>query len=105
MDLDEQQAILDSLEERDREPIVILGSPSAESAELYGKTVTTGDPTYAGPLAGVSLGLPVYHILEDEVREALDPEVYEKEVGMMADVLEREEIVETMRNLREQASS
>ena len=81
--------------------MVVLGSPDAESAEIYAETVTTGDPTFAGPLAGVSLGLPVYHILEDEVKALVDPAVYEQQVGMMEMVLDKESISKSMKKIRE----
>ena len=38
----------------------------------------SGDPTYAGPLAGVQLGLPVYHIMETSVEAASDDAAYEE---------------------------
>ena len=47
--------------------VVLLGTPNVESSRLYGLTVTEGDPAWAGPLAGVSLNLPVYHITEPEI--------------------------------------
>jgi glycine/sarcosine/betaine reductase complex component A len=43
--------------------------------------VTQGDPSWAGPLAGVTLNLPVYHILEPEIRELVPSDVYDREVG------------------------
>jgi glycine/sarcosine/betaine reductase complex component A len=98
MDLEDQGVIKDTVEEHGKENvIVVLGSPDAESAEIYAETVTTGDPTFAGPLAGVSLGLPVYHILEDEVKEHIDQAVYEQQIGMMEMVLDKEAISKSMR--------
>ena len=35
--------------------VAILGSPDAESAEMFAETISLGDPTYAGALARVSL--------------------------------------------------
>ncbi len=65
MDLAHQEAILKVVQEKGKENVVVvLGSPDPESAELAAETVVNGDPTFAGPLAGVSLELPVYHILE-----------------------------------------
>jgi len=62
MDLQNQQRIKDAAEKFGAENcVVILGSSDPEGAEIYAETVTNGDPTFAGPLAGVSLGLPVYH--------------------------------------------
>ena len=102
MDLEDQGTIKKVVDEQGTENVVVLlGSPDAESAEIYAETVTTGDPTFAGPLAGVSLGLPVYHILEDEIKNLVDPETYQQQVGMMEFVLDRESIVKSMRSIRE----
>src|SRR2546430_16923498 len=84
--------------------IVLLGAPDAESGGIGAETVVLGDPSWAGPLAGVQLGLPVYHILEDEARDAIPTEVWEDQVGLMVDVLEVDEIAEAVREFREQAT-
>src|SRR5262245_41216458 len=81
--------------------VVILGSPSAESAEIYARTVTEGDPSWVGPLAGVTLGLPVYHILEPEMKDQFPPELYDEQVGIMESVLETDEIIAAVRSVRE----
>jgi hypothetical protein len=49
------------------------------------------------------LGLPVYHILEEEARAAVPSEVWEEQVGLMVDVLDVDEIAEAVREFREQA--
>src|SRR5436309_7825225 len=73
MDLGNQARIKALVEEFGQDTIaVILGVADAEAAKLIGLTVTVGDPSYAGSLAGVQLGLPVAHILEDEVRLQID---------------------------------
>ena len=101
MDLAHQEAILRVVGEKGRENImVILGSPDPESAEIAAETVVNGDPTFSGPLAGVQLGLPVYHILEPEVRQAVDPETYRREIGLMESVLPGEQIAGVMRRIR-----
>ena len=46
---------------------VVLGNGEANGVEVFAETVTEGDPSYAGPLAGVALKIPVYHILEEDV--------------------------------------
>ena len=56
--------------------VVLLGTPNAESSRLYGLTVTQGDPAWAGVLAGVSLGLDVYHIAEPEIKAQVDAALY-----------------------------
>lgn len=73
--------------------VVILGGAEAEASGLAAETVTQGDPTFAGPLAGVQLGLRVYHILEPEIKDEVDPGVYDEQVGMMEMVLDVDEIV------------
>lgn len=82
--------------------IVIIGAAEAESAGLTAETVTNGDPTYAGPLAGVPLGLAVYHAVEPQFKEAVDPSIYEDQIGMMEMVLDVDGIVEEMTSIRDQ---
>jgi len=81
--------------------IVLLGSPAPEAAAIAAETVVRGDPTYAGPLAGVSLGLPVYHMLEDAVREAVPAAVYEEQVAIMEAVLDKARLSDAVRRVRE----
>ncbi len=83
--------------------VVVLGSPDAESSEVFARTVTQGDPSYAGPLAAVPLGLPVYHILEEEIKAQVAPAVYEQQVGIMAMALETAEIVRSVQSVRTEA--
>ena len=64
-----------------------------------------GDPTYAGPLAEAQLGLDVYHILEDEVRAWISQEIWDSQVGVMADVLDGHEIAVAVRGMRERGAS
>ena len=80
--------------------MVILGTPTPDSSKLYAMTVTEGDPTWAGPLAGEALGLPVYHITEPDVKEQIDDEVYESEVGLAEMMLDAEEIAEAVKAVR-----
>ncbi len=77
MDLEDQWRIKRCVEQYGMDNlVVILGCPDAESAEIQAETVTIGDPSLAGPLAGRPMGLPVYHILEDQVRRLIPPEVF-----------------------------
>ena len=80
--------------------VVLLGTPNAESSKLYGLTVTEGDPAWAGVLAGVRLGLPVYHIMEPEIKSQVDSQVYEEQVGLTELVLDTVEIIETLQQVR-----
>lgn len=105
MDLSTQETIKRLVDEHGGDSLlVLLGAPDAESAGIAAETVVLGDPSWAGPLAGVQLGLPVYHILEDELRDAVPEDVWEEQVGLMVDVLEVDAIAEAVREFRNQAS-
>ena len=105
MDLENQKRVKEFTEEFGAENIVVvLGAAEGEAAGLATETVTLGDPTYAGPLAGVQLGLDVYHIVEPEMKEAINSELYEEQVGMMEMVLDVDDIVDEMTSIRSQVS-
>ena len=80
--------------------IVVLGAPDADSAELYAETVVNGDPSWAGPLAGVALGLPVYHIMEPEIKALIDPAVYKEHLELMEIALDVAKISEGLNRVR-----
>ncbi len=105
MDLQNQQRVKDAAEKYDpSEIVVILGSSDSEGAEIYAETVCNGDPTYAGPLAGVQLGLAVYDVFEQEIRDEADPDEWENQIGMMEMVLEPEALAEAVKGIRSQFS-
>jgi len=105
MDLENQKRVKEFAEQYGPENvIVIIGAAEAEAAGLAAETVTAGDPTYAGPLTGVSLGLAVYHICEDAVKNAVDAGVYDEQISMMEMVLDVDEIVKEMESMRTQFS-
>jgi len=106
MDLDDQASIQEVVDRVGHDGlVVILGSPNAEAAELYAATVTSGDPTFAGPLAGIPLGLPVYHVLEPEVVEHLSPQSYDAKLHMAALTLDVDDIVATVRRIRSELTA
>ena len=100
MDLENQRRLKEITEKFGAENVVVvLGGAEAEASGLAAETVTAGDPTYAGPLAGVSLGLAVYHIFE--LKDVVDADVYEEQISMMEMVLDVDAInaeVSTMRD-------
>ncbi len=101
MDLENQKRVKDAADQYGAENVmVIIGAAEAEAAGLAAETVTVGDPTFAGPLAGVALNLAVYHVFEDEIKNEVDPDVFDEQVGMMEMVLNVDEIVEEMKNIR-----
>ena len=101
MDLENQKRVKDAADEFGAENVMVLiGASEAEAAGLAAETVTVGDPTFAGPLAGVALNLMVYHGVEDEVKQQIDPSVYEDQVGMMEMVLDVDAISQEMKSVR-----
>ena len=105
MDLQNQQRIKDAAEKYGPENVVvILGSSDAEGAEIYAETVNNGDPTYAGPLAGVQSGLAVYHIFEQEIRDECDANAWEEQISMMEMVLDPDALAAAVKGIREQFS-
>ncbi len=105
MDLENQNRVKKLTDEHGAENVVVIfGAAEAESAGLAAETVTAGDPTYAGCLAGVALGLAVYHAVEPQFKELVDPTVFEDQIGMMEMVLDVEEIVKEMSSIRKQFS-
>jgi len=103
MDLANQQRIKDAAEKFGSEAvIVVLGSSDAEGAGIYAETVTAGDPTFAGPLAGVALGLSVYHIFEEPIRAEADPAEWENQISMMEMVLDTAALAKSVADMRGQ---
>ena len=84
--------------------MVILGAPDADSAELYAETVVNGDPSWAGPLAGVALDLPVYHIMEPDIKAQIAPEVYKEHLELMEIALDVEKIAQGLDRVRRESS-
>jgi glycine/sarcosine/betaine reductase complex component A len=107
MDLEEQQRIKQIVDDNGGPDgiVAILGSPDAESAEMFAETVSLGDPTYAGALAGVSLKLPVYHVTEPEVRALVEPSVYAEQIELMEIALDTEAIHQAVRGVRERSAA
>ena len=103
MDLENQNRVKSLADEFGPENVVVIfGAAEAESAGLSAETVSAGDPTFAGSLAGVALGLTVYHAVEPEFKAAVDAAVYDDQIGMMEMVLNVEDIISEMRSIREQ---
>jgi len=105
MDLQNQQRIIDAAQNYGAENvIVLLGSADADGAGLYAETVTAGDPTFAGPLAGVPLGLPVYHVFEEVIKDEADPRLWEEQIAMMEMVLDTAKLTGSVAHMRDQHS-
>ena len=101
MDLENQKRVKDFADEYGAENlVVVLGAAEGEAAGLAAETVTAGDPTFAGPLTGVQLGLTVYHVCEPEMKAEFDEAVYDEQVSMMEMVLDVDDIVSEMSAIR-----
>ena len=101
MDLENQKRVKEFAEEYGPENVVVIvGAAEGEAAGLAAETVTAGDPTFAGPLTGVQLGLTTYHVCEPELKEEFDPAVYDEQVGMMEMVMDVDDIISEMSSIR-----
>ncbi len=85
--------------------MVLLGTPTTDSSKLYAITVTEGDPTWAGPLAGEAMGLPVYHITEAEIKDQIDEGLYDEELGGVDMVLDVDDIAAAVKEVRTSSSN
>ena len=102
MDLENQKRVKDFAEQYGAENIVVvLGAAEGEAAGLAAETVTAGDPTFAGPLAGVQLGLSVFHVCENEIKDEVDSSVYDDQISMMEMVMDVDDIAKEMSSIRE----
>ena len=103
MDLENQKRVKDFADEYGAENlVVVLGAADGEAAGIAAETVTAGDPTFAGPLTGVQLGLTVYHVCEPEMKAEFDEAVYDEQVSMMEMVLDVDDIVSEMSAIRDE---
>ena len=103
MDLENQKRVKELTDKYGAENIVVvLGASEGEASGLAAETVTNGDPTYAGPLTGVQLGLRVYHVCEPEIKNEVDEAIYDEQVSMMEMVLDVDDIISEMSSIREQ---
>ena len=101
MDLQSQEAIARLADTHGTDDLVVLlGAPDPEAAEIAAETVVSGDPAYAGALAEAQLGLDVFHILDDSLRSEIPDDVWEDQIGVMADILEADALVTAVASMR-----
>ena len=102
MDMENQNTIKKLADDNGTENLmVVLGATDLQGAEITATTLISGDPSFTGPLAGASLGLPVYHILEPEVKNALPEDVYAEQAGFMEMVVDTDEIGSVFKKIRD----
>lgn len=85
--------------------IVLLGTPNAESSRLYALTVTEGDPSWAGPLAGTALRLPVFHITEAAVKAQIPEQIYQDQVALTELAIEVDDIAQAVAEVRKNGAA
>ncbi len=102
MDLEGQGRIKQVVEQAGTENVIaVLGANSPTAVEMAAVTLKSGDPSYAGPLAGVALGIPSFHVLEPEITAQIDPAVYERELALPALATDVESVIAPVRAIRE----
>lgn len=100
MDMENQTRVLDLVEKYGKDSVVVvLGGAEAEASGLAAETVTSGDPTFAGPLTGVQLELPVYHVFE--LKDIIPEDIWEDQISMMEMVLDVDDIIKEVTTYRE----
>ena len=80
---------------------MVLGLNEPENLRIFATTFQDGDPSYAGPLAGIALGVRSYHIFELKTEIPTDvwaAEMAMKELEVEDEVIES--ICRTMRDIR-----
>jgi glycine/sarcosine/betaine reductase complex component A len=79
---------------------VVLGNGEASGVEVFAETVTEGDPSYAGPLAGVAIKIPVYHVLEEDVMSQVPENLREEKLQLSALVIDVEPMQQALKASR-----
>jgi len=101
MDLEGQGRIKQAVEGASTDDVVaILGANSPTAVEMMALTLKSGDPSYAGPLAAVELGIPSFHILEPDITRQIDPALYERELALSALAMDVDEVIKPLADIR-----
>lgn len=79
--------------------IVVYGLNQPFSLRVMAQTFKDGDPSFAGPLAGVALGLVSYHILE--LKDQIPAEVWSEQMDMIELALEGEAVEKILATMAE----
>lgn len=106
MDLEGQGRIKQVVEQAGtRDVVAVLGANSPAAVDMTALTLKSGDPSYAGPLAGIALGIPSYHILEPEIVGQVDRALYERELALQAMAMDVGEVIKPLKAIREEGAS
>ena len=77
---------------------MVVGINQPGSLAIMAQTFNTGDPSFAGPLAGIALGIATYHILE--LKNEIPAPVWEEQMAIYELELEEETIATIIQTLR-----
>jgi len=75
---------------------VVWGITNEQYLEVGSRTVMEGDPSWSGPLAGVSLNLKVFHIFEPEFKNLIPQDVFDEELMLLELAVGDEKIDKTV---------
>jgi betaine reductase len=81
--------------------VVVFGLNEVPNLRIMATTFKEGDPSYAGALGGIPLGLASYHIFE--LKDEIPADVWSREMAIEELEVEDElieEICATMREIR-----
>jgi betaine reductase len=97
LDSASQEAIKKAAEEHQAENLfVVWGITNEQYLEVGSRTVIDGDPSWSGPLAGESLRLKVFHILEPLIKNQIPRDIYEDELMLLELAVGEEKIEKTV---------
>lgn len=85
--------------------VVVLGATDVEGVEISAETLTIGDPSFSGPLAGVQLGLRVYHILEPVIKAMIPEDLYQEKLAMQEMLIDTEALQKSLQKIREKSKA
>lgn len=78
---------------------MVFGINQPSTLKIMSNTFRSGDPSFAGPLAGIALGLQSYHILE--LQEYIPEAVWTREMGLAELEIDKESRQEILRIMEE----
>ena len=79
--------------------VLVFGLNELFNLRIMATTFRDGDPSYAGALGGVALGLPSYHIFE--LKDAVPADVWEQEMAFKELEVEEEQVQKICALMRE----
>lgn len=101
MDQELQNKLMDCVNQYGAEQlIVIIGGSDADASAMTADTISAGDETGFGILSGIKLGIPVYHIFEEEIKSLCEKDVFADQCEIIEMVLPVESIIQKMRASR-----